>query len=35
VQNAFSLTAGQWTTLKSKMQTLVNSYSTVDTAVGE
>jgi hypothetical protein len=35
VQNAFGLTSTQWTNLKAKMQNLVNSYTTVDTAVGE
>ena len=35
VRNAFNLTAAQWTTLKTKMQNLVASYTTVDTAVGE
>ena len=35
VQAAFSLTAGQWTTLKTKMQNLVSSDDTIETAVGE
>ena len=35
LQNAFGLTAGQWTTLKTKMQTLVANQVAVDAAVGE
>lgn len=35
VRNAFGLTAGQWTTLKTKMQNLVASHEQVETAVGE
>lgn len=35
VRNAFGLTAGQWTTLKAKMQALVDNYSAVQAARGE
>lgn len=35
VRNAFGLTAGQWTTLKTKMQTIVANYDAVNSAVGE
>ena len=35
VRTAFGLSAAQWTTLKTKMQTLVNSQAAVDAAVGE
>lgn len=35
VQNAFGLTAGQWTTLKAKMTTLRTNYLAVEAAVGE
>ena len=35
VRNAFGLTAGQWTTLKSKMQTLVANQDAVNIAAGE
>ena len=35
VRTAFGLTAGQWTTLKTKMTTLVNNYNAVNNAVGE
>jgi len=35
VRGAFGLTSGQWTTLKTKMESLVASYDVVQTAVGE
>jgi len=35
VQNAFGLTSGQWTTLKTKMQNLVASDDSITQAVGE
>lgn len=35
VRNAFGLTAGEWTTLKSKMQTLADHYAAVLAARGE
>lgn len=35
IRNAFGLTAAQWTTLKTKMQTLVNNYNSVQVAMGE
>ena len=35
VANAFNLTTAQWNTLKTKMQNLVASYTTVETAVGQ
>jgi hypothetical protein len=35
IRNAFGLTAGQWTTLKTKMQTLVANYNAVQAAEGE
>jgi hypothetical protein len=35
VRTVFGLTSPQWTTLKGKMQTLVNNYVAVDLAVGE
>ena len=35
VRNAFSLTAGQWTTLKAKMQTMVDTYDAMQLAKGE
>lgn len=35
VRNAFNLTAGQWTTLKAKMTTLVANYNAVQSAQGE
>ena len=35
VRNAFGLTAGQWTTLKAKMQALVDNYNAVQLAQGE
>lgn len=35
VRNAFGLTAGQWTTLKTKMENLVTNYNAVLAAMGE
>lgn len=35
VRGAFSLTAGQWTTLKAKMTTLRTNYEAVQAAQGE
>jgi hypothetical protein len=35
VRNIFSLTAGQWTTLKAKMQTVADSLLIVESAMGE
>lgn len=35
VRNAFGLNAAQWTTLKAKMQTLVDHYEAVQVAQGE
>lgn len=35
LRNAFGLTAGQWTTLKTKLQALADNYNAVQTAQGE
>lgn len=35
VRNAFGLSAAQWTTLKTKMQTLVANYDATQSAAGE
>ena len=35
VQNVFGLSAAQWTTLKTKMQNFVDSYTIIDGAIGE
>ena len=35
VQTVFGLTVAQWTTLKAKMQTLIDARDTLDVAVGE
>lgn len=35
IRTVFGLTAAQWTTLKTKMQTLVSNYDALNTAAGE
>ena len=35
VRNEFNLTINQWNTLKTKMQTLVDNYNSVQSAAGE